>query len=248
MIGGSKEASMQVVELMTRNPVTVLADTTLVAVAGLLAQHHINGLPVVDAAGRLIGIVTQGDLLRRAELGTDRKSTFWLTDFLMPSRVQNDYVHTHGRHVREVMTPNPDFVSPDSGLAEVAALMTQKRFRCLPVLEDGVLVGVISRSDLVRALAGELLGAAAASKAGAFSDAAIGQDILRRIAAEKWLPQSGIRVAVAAGTVSLEGIIFSDSERRAVRVLAENTPGVKAVNDHLVFVDAATGMPLMTPM
>jgi CBS domain-containing protein len=234
---------MRVVELMTKDPVTVWRDTSLADVAGLMDKHHVNGLPVIDEANRLIGIITQGDLLRRPELGTDRQKTSWMTDFFLRSRVEDDYVHTHGRHAGEVMARDPYFVSPDSELAAAAELMTDKHLKCLPVVRDTVLVGVICRSDIVRALAGKLISLAEASDAVDSSDNTIKNNILSSIADEKWMPKTGIRVAVKAGIVNLDGIIFSDSERRMVTVIAENALGAKHVNDHLVYVDAGSGMP-----
>jgi CBS domain-containing protein len=227
---------MRVAELMTKDPVTVRGETSLTDVAALMNEHHINGMPVIDDANQLIGMITQGDLLRRPELGTDRQHVSWLTDFFLRSRVEDDYVHTHGRHVSEVMTADPVFVSSDTELAEVAELMTQKHLKCLPVMGDSVLFGVISRSDIIRALAARLI------ETGASSDETIKSGILNTLAREDWAPKSGIRVEVKAGVVNLEGMIFSDSERRAVTVVAENAPGVKQVNDHLVYVDAASGM------
>lgn len=227
---------MRVAELMTKDPVTVRERTSLADVAGLMTKHHVNGLPVIDDENALIGIITQGDLLRRPELGTDGKRTNWLTDFFLRSRVEDDYVHTHGRHAGEVMTPMPDFVSPESELAEAAALMTRKHFKCLPVLAGAVLVGVISRSDLIRALALNLIETAVSP------DDTIRREILATLSREKWAPKSGIRIAVKDSVVDLAGVIFSDSERRAVIVIAENTAGVSHVNDHLVYVDPGSGM------
>lgn len=236
---------MHVVELMTKDPVTVWGETSLADAAGLMDQHHINGLPVLNTANRLIGMITQGDLLRRPELGTDQKHTSWLSEFFLKSRLEDDYVHTHGRHVSEVMTPNPKFVSPESDLAEVAALMTEKRMKSLPVVRDTVLVGVISRSDIIRALAGKLLSLADSSGAEGASDEAIKNAILSNMAREKRMPKPGIRIEVKGGVVNLEGVTLSDSERRMIIVIAENTSRVKQVNDHLVNVDPALGMPLL---
>jgi CBS domain-containing protein len=117
-----QEAIMRVADLMTKDPLTVRAETSLAEVAGLMEKHNFNGLPVVDSENGLIGMITQGDLLRRPELGTDQRQVNWLTAFLLPSRMEDDYVHTHGRHVSEVMTANPIFVSPDTGLPELAEL------------------------------------------------------------------------------------------------------------------------------
>ncbi len=236
---------MRVVELMTKDPINVWGNTTLADAARLMDQHHINGLPVLDEKNRLIGIITQGDLLRRPELGTEQQHTSWLAEFFLRSRLEDDYVHTHGRQVSEVMTPDPDFVSPDNELAEAAALMTKKHMKTLPVVRDTVLVGVITRTDIVRALAAKLISPTVSGIEDA-ADKTIKTNILHAIAAKKWMPQTGIRVEVNAGIVDLEGVILSDSERRLAMVIAENTAGVQHVNDHLVYVDTATGMPLLS--
>jgi predicted transcriptional regulator len=140
--------------------------------------------------------------------------------------------------VAELMKKDPVTVWAETSLADVASL-TDKHFKCVPVVHDGVLVGVIGRSDLVRALASRFFGPAKAS------DEAIRSDILSIMARENWLPRTGIRIEVKAGIVDLEGIILSDSERRVVTVIAENAPGVKHVHDHLVYVDAGSGMPFL---
>jgi CBS domain-containing protein len=227
---------MRVAELMTKDPATVRGETSLTEVAALMEKHHFNGFPVVDGSNGLIGIITQGDLLCRPELGTDRRHINWLTAFLLPSRVEDDYVHTHGRHVSEVMTQNPVCVSPDTQLAELAGLMTVKHLKCLPVMRDSVLVGVISRSDIIRALAVKLAGT------GESTDETIKNDILNSLAREHWAPKADLHIEVEASIVNLEGVVYSDSQRRAVNVIAENAPGVKRVNDHLVYLDGGSGM------
>jgi len=205
--------------------------------ARIMLANHVSGLPVLDEQERLVGIVTEGDLLRRAELGTDGKPAGWLKAFLLPSSAASDYVHTHCRHVSGVMSHNPVFVAPDTELTEVSELMLRKHIKRLPVLEDARLVGVISRSDLLRVLARKLLEMPEPA-----SDEAIGLYIKSELGAAHWAPRSGIRIAVKDRVVALEGVIFSDEERQAVVVIAENAPGVKGVQDQLTFVDPGSGM------
>jgi len=228
-------------DLMTKDVVTVLPETTLADAARMMLARRVSGLPVLDAAGHLVGVVTEGDLLRRAELGTEGEPPSWLKTFLMPSKLAEDYVHTHGRHVSEVMTETPIHVAPDTAIAEVAALMETKRIKRLPVLENGALVGVISRSNLLAALSRKLIETAAKS-----SDDHIGDHILGELQRERWAPKSGIRVHVHQKVVTLEGVIFSDAEHKAVKVIAENAPGVAAVDDRLVYIDPGSGMAFPT--
>jgi CBS domain-containing protein len=227
-------------DLMTKNVVTVLPETTLADAARIMLAQHVSGLPVLDGAGNLVGVVTEGDLLRRAELGTEGEQS-WLKTFLAPSRLAEDYTHTHGRHVSQVMTEKPIFIAPDTPVAELAELMHKKRIKRLPVMENGVLVGVISRSNLLAALSRKLIETAAKS-----SDDIISGYILGELKRERWAPKSGIRVHVQEKVVTLEGVIFSDAEHKAVTVIAENAPGVTAVDDRLVYIDPGSGMAFPT--
>jgi CBS domain-containing protein len=235
------EALMIAADLMTKNVVTVLPETTLADAARIMLAQRVSGLPVLDAEGHLVGVVTEGDLLRRAELGSEGEQPSWLKTFLVPSRLAEDYVHTHGRHVVEVMTENPIHVAPGTEIAEVAQLMHKKRIKRLPVVENGALVGVISRSNLLGALSRKLIETAAKS-----SDDTIGDYILGELKRERWAPKSGIRVHVQEKVVTLEGVIFSDAEHKAVKVIAENAPGVAAVDDRLVYIDPGSGMAFPT--
>jgi CBS domain-containing protein len=229
---------MIVSDLMTTDVMTVLPETSLADAARMMLAKHVSGVPVVDATGALVGMLTEGDLLRRAELGTDGAPPCWLKTFLMPSALARDYVRTHGRRVAEVMSDKPVAVTPQSALTAAAALMRKTHFKRLPVVADGRLVGVISRMDLLGALAMKLIETRPVEHA----DRAIAAHILAELARQSWAPKSGIRVHVADAVVALEGVIFSDAERQAVRVIAENAPGVKAVTDHLVYVDPGSGM------
>ncbi len=229
---------MIVADLMSRNPVTVLPETTLADAARMMLARRVSGLPVVSPSGALVGIVTEGDLLQRVELGTDNKNPSWLEAFLMPGRLATDYVKTHGRHVSEVMTSSPVSVTPQTDLAAAAALMRKRHIKRLPVVEDGRPVGVISRSDLLAALSGKLIEISRTTP----SDEAIRRNIEQSLALESWAPKSGIRVSVAQSIATLDGVIMSDAERRAVKVIAENAVGVTAVIDQLVFVDPGSGI------
>ena len=228
---------MNVAELMNRNAVSVLPSTLVADAARIMLAHRISGLPVLDEQGHLVGIITEGDLIRRAEIGTDGTQAGWLKSLLMPSAVAADYVHTHARHVSGVMTHSPVFVTPETTLDEVANLMLRKRIKRLPVLAHGKLVGIISRTDLLRVLARKLINTPAEA-----SDESIANYIKSEINHAHWAPKSGIRIAVAGQTVQLSGTIFSDEERQAVVCIAENAPGVKQVQDNLVFVDPGSGL------
>jgi len=229
---------MIVADLMTKNLVTVLPETSLADAARIMLARHLSGLLVLDGAGILQGVITEGDLLRRAEIGTADAHANWLKTFLMPGSLAADYVKTHGRHVSEVMTADPVCVTPQTALDAAAALMGKRHIKRLPVVENGLPVGVISRSDLLRALAPQLLHNAAAKH----SDDEILADIKASMAKQSWAPKSGIHVSVKNAVVDLGGVIMSDDEHRAVKVIAENAAGVAAVNDHLVFVDPGSGM------
>ncbi len=229
---------MLVKDLMTVNPVTVTPDSLLIDAARLMLDLRLSGLPVVDAAGTLVGIITEGDLLRRPELGTTGKPWPWLMAFLMPARSAGDYAHTHTRHVREAMSGTVVSASSDMELGTAVKLMLKHRIKRLPVIADGKLVGVISRSDLLRALAKQLTPPEGSNP----GPEAIKAHIKATLAEQSWAPTTGIHIEVSGNSVILEGYVFNDEERKALRVVAENTPGVKYVQDQLRYIDPATGI------
>ena len=230
---------MRVTDLMTRNCISALPSTTLADAARIMLENQVTGLPVLDTDGKLVGIVSEGDLLRRAELGTDGKPMNSLKAFLPPSSVADDYLATHAFHVGVVMTHNPASVTPATELNEVAELMLSKHIKRLPVLDEGKLVGVISRTDLLRALVRKLIETTADA-----TDEEIRNYIKSELDHASWAP--GIHIHVKEKVVDLEGAVFSDEERRGVIVIAENTPGVKEVQDHLTYVDLTSGMAFPT--
>jgi len=138
--------------VMTSDPITVLPETTLAEAARIMLERHAGSVPVVDASGALIGVLTESDLLRRPDLDTEGKHVSWLKVFLNPSILSVDYAKMHNRPVSEVMTPNPVFVGPEDTLAEVAEIMQRLNVKRLPVVDEGTLVGMVTMANLLGAL------------------------------------------------------------------------------------------------
>lgn len=234
---------MNVADVMTRNVISVTPDATIENAAKLMLQRGISGLLVVDAEGRLAGVVTEGDLLRRDELGTQRHRPWWLRLLVSPGRQAADFTRTHGRRVRDVMTADVITTGAAAPLSEVVELMELHRIKRVPVTQEGRVVGVVSRADLLRALV-----------VSSRSDRQVGNDdrsiraaILDALEREAWAPTTSLNVTVADGVVDVWGTITNDQERRAICVIAENTPGVKQVNDHMVFVEPYSGTVFENP-
>lgn len=228
---------MKASDIMTRGAITVTADSTIEAAARLMLSHRISGLPVVDSAGAVIGIVTEGDLLRRIEIGTEARRGRWLELVLGAGRLAGDYVRSHARKVDEVMTREVASIGPETPLAEAVALMEKRRVKRVPVVDRGQLVGILSRANLLSALL-ELL---AAPMPSAGSDREIRERVLAEIDKQRWAPRASVDVAVADGIVELRGAVTDERERVALRVAAENVPGVKGIRDHMVWVDLISG-------
>lgn len=229
---------MKAADIMARGAFTVTADSTVEDAARLMLSHRVSGLPVVDAGGAIVGMLTEGDLLRRAETGTERRRPRWLELLLGPGRMARDYVHTHSGKVGDVMTRDVVAIVPGTRLEEVAELMERHRVKRLPVVEKGRIVGVVSRANLLAALL-EVLGEARPTAA---SDREIRRRVLAEIDKQRWAPLASIDVAVEDAVVELRGVVTDERERQALRVAAENVPGVKAVRDRLVWVEPISGL------
>lgn len=234
---------MRAHQIMTRKVITVKADTSIREAADLMLHHHISGLPVVDEAGKLLGIVSEGDFMRRSEIGTQGPRIRWL-DFLMgPGKSAEDFVHAYGRKVGEIMTKDDLFtVTEDMPLEQLVRLMEREHVKRLPVLRGDALVGIVTRSDLLRAVA---------SLARDVPDPTADDDHIRNrvissIEQNEWRPLQ-LGVTVRDGIVHLSGMITDERFRRAAIVAAENVPGVKLVHDHLYLFDAASGLSFPSP-
>jgi CBS domain-containing protein len=234
---------MKASDVMTRNVLSVTPEATVAEAVELMLERGISGLFVVDDAGILVGVVTEGDLLRRDELGTERRKSWWLRLIASPGRQAADFTRTHGRKVADVMTHEVVSVDADDSLESIVALMEGHRIKRVPVLQGDRVVGVVSRADLLRALSVAARGSADAAP----DDRGIRDRILDTLANEPWAPRTTLNVTVLNGVVDLWGTIGNDQERRAICVIAENTPGASKVIDHLVFVEAYTGTVIEPP-
>jgi CBS domain-containing protein len=234
---------MIVADVMTRNVISVAPDATVEDAVNLMLSRHISGLFVVDKAGNLAGVVTEGDLLRREELGTQRHRPWWLRLLVSPARRAADFTRANGRHVRDVMTEDVVSVAQDAALETVVETMEHNRIKRLPVTADGRVVGVVSRADLLRALLGRVRNVAPLGS----DDLSIRSSILDTMETQTWAPKTTLNVSVADGVVDLWGTITNEEVRHGMCVVAENTPGVKKVNDHLVYIEPYTGTVIEAP-
>jgi CBS domain-containing protein len=227
---------MQVHDVMTRKVISIAAGQTVLEAVRTMLQNRISGLPVVDAQGSLVGMVTEGDFLRRGEIGTERRRPKWFEFLLGPGRLANEYVHASGRKVEDVMTGDAVTVTEDDSLETVVELMERRRIKRLPVLRNGKMVGIISRANLMHAL----VSLARDAQAPAGGDSAIRERIVAAYVRQPWAPQ--VNVVVKNGVAELWGTITDERERQACVVAAENATGVKKVHDHLVWVEPMSGM------
>jgi CBS domain-containing protein len=212
-------------EIMTPNPIAVPATLPVQECARILLDKRISAVPVVDADNRVIGIVSEGDLMRRRESGTERHYSWWLELVSDPEAMARDFVKTMGRTVADVMTKVVVSVNEDTSIAEIADILEKRRIKRVPVVKDGRLVGIVSRADLVRAL----LAARPAQGPSAASDADIRDHFLARLGKEPWGPRSYVNILVSNGQVELYGFASSADEARAIGLLAEDLPGVRQV-------------------
>jgi CBS domain-containing protein len=234
---------MIVADVMTRNCITIAPDATVEEAVNLMLGRHISGLFVVDKAGDLAGVITEGDLLRRDEIGTQRNRPWWLRLLASPARQAADFTQANGRHVRDVMTEDVVSIAQDAPLEDVVAAMEKNRIKRLPVTADGKVVGVVSRTDLLRAL----IGRARTAEPVAGDDRAIRAAILSALEAQSWAPMTTLNVTVADSIADVWGSITNEEERRAIHVVVENTAGVKTVRDHLVYIEPYTGTVIDAP-
>jgi CBS domain-containing protein len=219
---------MRARDIMASPVITVKPESSIRDVAQLFVERHISGAPVVDAAGKLVGIVSERDLLHRRETGTEHRRSWWLYLLTRPETLAADYIRERAPKVADVMSRDVITVRPDTPLRDVAQLLETRRIKRVPVLENAQIVGIVSRANLIQALASAPDTAKVAS-----SDSAIREKLIEHLKRQPWARSSLVNITVAEGVVGLWGFVGSETERRALRVAAEATPGVANVDDHL---------------
>lgn len=220
---------MRARDVMTTTVITVGPQTSVSDIAKLLLDSHISAVPVVDDGGALVGIVSEGDLIRRADLGTERHRSWWLTLFGEADRAA-DYVKTHGQEARDVMTTDVITVGVEAPVGEIASILEKNRIKRVPVMEDGALVGLVSRANLLHALA-----AGGGVKELAGNDAAIRQAFLKELH-EAGLRTHLMNIVVQNGVAHVLGVVRSAAEKAAIRVAGENVAGISELNDETSLV------------
>lgn len=220
---------MRAIDVMASSVVAVGPETSVRDLARLLCEKGISGVPVIDGDGRVVGMVSEGDLLHRAETGTRRRHSWWLDTFASNRELAREYVKSHGQTVADIMTTAVISVGEETPLNEVADILERHRIKRVPVLRDGRAVGIVSRANLVRALA---LSSPEPAKGWKPSDKTIRERLLAEIASEKWAQASLGDILVRDRVVHLWSGFLSSEERRALHVAALRIPGVEGVCDH----------------
>ena len=221
---------MQASDVMSRSVVTVRPETDLGEAVKLLAEHDVSALPVIDAENNLVGILSEADLIRRVEIGTEKHRSWWLEAATGAATLAREYAKSHGEKVAEIMTPDVVSVAEDAPLSEIAALLERKRIKRVPVVKDGKLVGIVSRSNLIQALA-SVVGHIDEPAA---SDRQIRLELLSRLEGQSWTDFSSRNITVGDRVVHLWGLVGSPEERKALLALAETVPGVAGVCDEMI--------------
>ena len=220
---------MNAADVMVANVITVRSDTTVDRIAETLLANRISAVPVLDANDKLVGIVSEGDLIHRVEAGTERHRSWWLELLTGTETLAHEFIKSHARKAADLMSQPVISVRPDTPLDELAALLDKHRIKRVPVVQDGKLVGIVSRANLIQAL---IRRRADAGKGQAIDDAALHENILKQLRLHPWWSDD-VNVVVSGGKVELWGIVESDAQRDAIRVAVESVPGVRGVTNNL---------------
>jgi CBS-domain-containing membrane protein len=220
---------MKARDVMVFPVITVKPSSSVKEVATTLLERRISAVPVVDDQGKLVGIISEGDLMHRSEAGTERQRSWWLLGWTGDETLAAEYVKAHARKVADVMTRIVITATPETPLRDIAALLERNSIKRVPIVKDGQLVGIVSRANLIQAVASTRKGLEIP-----LSDTTIRDKLLAHLTSQEWAHTSLLNVTVSGGVVNLWGITHSDAERMAIRVAAESAPGVCDVNDNLV--------------
>jgi len=228
---------MKAADVMVTNVISVTPDVLVQDVAYILLSNRISAVPIVDDEGELLGIVSEGDLMRRSETGTGRHRPWWLAMLTGRDIRALDYAKEHSRRITDVMTSKVVTATPDTPLRDIATLLEKNGIKRVPIVKDGKMVGIVSRANLLQALASSRI-----PQDVDVDDSAIRESLVARLQAASWANAALINVIVQDGTADLWGIVDTEAEKKAVRVAAEITPGVRGINDHLIIRPAESGV------
>ena len=221
---------MKARDVMVSPVITVSESCTIRDLAKLLFDNRISGVPVVSADGKVVGMVSEADLMHRSEIGTERPSSWWLALISGERALAAEYVQSHALKVKDVMATDVQSAHPDTSLVEIAEIFEEKHIKRVPILNEmGELVGIVSRANIVQAIA-----AARPQLEINLPDTMIREKLITELKKQPWSHVHKLNATVTNGTVDLWGFTESEKERQAIRVAAESIPGVVAVNDHLM--------------
>jgi CBS-domain-containing membrane protein len=224
------EKNMDAADVMTRDIVTIGPDATVAEAAQLMAKYDVSALPVVDAHNHLAGIVSEADLMQREEIGTPADHPWW-TEAMIPAAMRAaEFAKSHGKRVNEVMSREVITATEDTPLARIAGILERHRIKRVPIVRDHEVVGIVSRANLIQALAAS----AVAPAGGLDGDRRIRQELLSRLQEQSWTDFGSRNVVVTGGKVHLWGLVGSPAERQALVVIAESVPGVAGVIDEMI--------------
>jgi CBS domain-containing protein len=224
------EPAMRAADVMTRDVICVRPDATVIEAARLLLGAKVSAVPVVDDEGRLVGLLSEGDLVRRVEIGSEKRRSGWRTVFVDRVTLAGEYIKSHGRLVRDVMTTGVIVAEEDTALAEIADLMEKHHIKRVPVVREGKVVGIVSRANMLQAL----IGSPRVIPVGPCDDADLRQRVTAELERQPWSSFGVANVIVQDGVAQIWGYAENERHKEACRIAAESVAGIKGVENHLV--------------
>jgi CBS domain-containing protein len=221
---------MRAADIMTCNVICIRPEATILEAAKLLLGNRVSALPVIDGDGRLLGLLSEGDLVRRVEIGSEKHRTWWSETLASRDTLVSEYVKSHGRHVRDVMTIDVIVAEEDTELAEIADLMERHHIKRVPVVHGGKVVGIVSRANLLQAL----IGTPRTNPVASADDRTLRDEVTKELERQPWSSFGIANVIVQDGVVQIWGVVENRLHADACRIAAENVPGIKSVESHLV--------------
>lgn len=221
---------MRAAEVMTRNVICIRPEASVLEAAKLLLGARVSALPVVGEDGKLVGLLSEGDLVHRVEIGSEKKRSWWATTLANRETLASDYIKSHGRLVRDVMTTKVQVAQEDTELAAIAEMMDAHHIKRVPVVRDGKVVGIVSRANLLQAL----IGTPRSIPVGTADDATLRERVMAELDRQPWSSFGVANVIVQDGVAQIWGFAENKQHAEACRIAAESVAGVKGVENHLV--------------